>query len=130
MKSLDFQGFSYLFHIVLILCLLYNATVMSDYIIPPIPGAPPAGIAGVSSLIFATADSVVSNVEATDVAFCKGTSCNLNRIKNSGFYHVNILFGSCIETGSRCRFLYLIDDNSTFKTCVCSDVIQRSFQCL
>ena len=44
---------------------------MSDYIIPPIPGAPPAGIAGVSSLMFATVDSVVSNVEATDVAFCR-----------------------------------------------------------
>ena len=32
--------------------------------------APPAGIAGVSSLIEATTDSVVSNVEATLVAFC------------------------------------------------------------
>ncbi len=39
------------------------------YIIPPIP---PAGIAGagVSSLISATADSVVRKVDATDVAFC------------------------------------------------------------
>ena len=33
------------------------------YIIPPIP--PPAGIAGVSSLILATTDSVVSSVDAT-----------------------------------------------------------------
>lgn len=38
-------------------------SVYGNYIIP-IP-APPAGIAGVSSLIFATTDSVVSNVEAT-----------------------------------------------------------------
>ena len=30
----------------------------------------PAGAAGVSSLMFATTDSVVSNVEATLVAFC------------------------------------------------------------
>ena len=39
------------------------------YIIP-IPAGAPAGIAGASSLIFATTDSVVNNVEATDVAFC------------------------------------------------------------
>ena len=38
------------------------------YIIPPLP-APPAGIAGVSSLMFATTDSVVSKVDATLVAF-------------------------------------------------------------
>ncbi len=37
------------------------------YIIPPIP--PPAGIAGASSLMFATTDSVVRSVEATLVAF-------------------------------------------------------------
>ena len=36
----------------------------------PIPAPAPAGIAGVSSLIVATADSVVRSVEATDVAFC------------------------------------------------------------
>ena len=35
----------------------------------PMPGLP-AGIAGVSSLIFATTDSVVSKVAATEVAFC------------------------------------------------------------
>ncbi len=39
------------------------------YIIPPIPG-PPAGIAGVSSLMFATTDSVVRSVLATEHAFC------------------------------------------------------------
>lgn len=38
-----------------------------DYIMP-IP-APPAGIAGVSSLIVATTDSVVKSVDATLVAF-------------------------------------------------------------
>ena len=38
------------------------------YIMPPIPG-PPAGIAGVSSLMVATTDSVVSSVDATLVAF-------------------------------------------------------------
>lgn len=38
------------------------------YIIP-MPGAPPAGIAGVSSLILATTDSVVNRVDATLVAF-------------------------------------------------------------
>ena len=32
--------------------------------------APPAGIAGASSLILATTDSVVRSVEATLVAFC------------------------------------------------------------
>ncbi len=37
-----------------------------DYIIPPIP---PAGIAGASSLMFATTDSVVRSVDATLVAF-------------------------------------------------------------
>ena len=37
------------------------------YYIIPIP--PPAGIAGTSSLIFATADSVVSSVDATELAF-------------------------------------------------------------
>ena len=40
-----------------------------NYIIP-IPAGAPAGIAGASSLILATTDSVVNNVEATDVAFC------------------------------------------------------------
>ena len=34
------------------------------------PPAPPAGIAGTSSLIVATTDSVVSSVDATLVAFC------------------------------------------------------------
>lgn len=37
------------------------------YIIPPMPA--PAGAAGVSSLMFATTDSVVRRVEATLVAF-------------------------------------------------------------
>ena len=40
------------------------------YIIPPMP-APPAGIAGVSSLMLATTLSVVSSVLATLVAFCR-----------------------------------------------------------
>ena len=40
-----------------------------DYIIP-IPPAPPAGIAGTSSLIVDTTDSVVRSVDATLVAFC------------------------------------------------------------
>ena len=39
------------------------------YIIPPMPT--PAGIAGVSSLMFATQLSVVRNVDATLVAFCR-----------------------------------------------------------
>ena len=39
-----------------------------NYIIPSPPSAP-AGIAGVSSLIVATTDSVVSRVDATLVAF-------------------------------------------------------------
>ena len=43
--------------------------MFNAYIIP-IPAGAPAGIAGASSLIFATTDSVVNNVEATDVAFC------------------------------------------------------------
>lgn len=49
-------------------------TLLSDYIIP-IPGAPPAGIAGASSLIVDTTDSVVRSVEATLVAILKSTSC-------------------------------------------------------
>ena len=43
--------------------------IAGTYIIPPMPPAP-AGIAGVSSLIFATTLSVVSRVLATLVAFC------------------------------------------------------------
>lgn len=43
-------------------------TASGNYIIP-IPW-PPAGAAGVSSLILATTDSVVSSVDATLVAFC------------------------------------------------------------
>ena len=45
----------------------YRIDCLYAYIIP-IP-APPAGIAGVSSLMEATTDSVVSKVEATLVAF-------------------------------------------------------------
>ena len=41
--------------------------MFNAYIIP-IPAGAPAGIAGASSLIFATTDSVVNNVESTDVA--------------------------------------------------------------
>ena len=40
------------------------------FYIMPMPPAPPAGIAGTSSLMFATTDSVVSSVDATEVAFC------------------------------------------------------------
>lgn len=47
--------------------LLFIWLVLNAYIIPPMPA--PAGIAGVSSLMLATADSVVRNVEATLVAF-------------------------------------------------------------
>lgn len=47
--------------------ILYIRLVANAYI--PIPIPPPAGIAGVSSLIFATTDSVVRSVEATLVAF-------------------------------------------------------------
>lgn len=46
-----------------------NLFYQSFYYIIPIPGAPPAGAAGVSSLIFATAASVVKKVAATLVAF-------------------------------------------------------------
>jgi chaperonin GroL len=44
--------------------------VIGNYIIP-MPPAPPAGIAGASSFILATTDSVVNKVDATLVAFCK-----------------------------------------------------------
>ncbi len=47
-------------------CLIYLYLVPVFYIIP-IP--PPAGIAGASSLILATADSVVRSVDATEFAF-------------------------------------------------------------
>ena len=46
---------------------LYIRLVANAYIIPPIP--PPAGIAGASSLMLATTDSVVRSVDATLVAF-------------------------------------------------------------
>ena len=46
-----------------------NTHGSGDYIIPMPPPMPPAGIAGASSLISATTDSVVRNVDATDVAF-------------------------------------------------------------
>jgi len=45
----------------------YISSVHRQHYIIPIP--PPAGIAGVSSLMLATADSVVRKVEATEVAF-------------------------------------------------------------
>ncbi len=50
-----------------LLCAAAYLSNAISYIMPPIP--PPAGIAGVSSLIFATADSVVRKVDATLVAF-------------------------------------------------------------
>ena len=59
-----------------------------NYIIP-IPGAPPAGIAGAGSLMSATTDSVVNNVEATLVAFCNALLVNLSRIKDTSFDHIN-----------------------------------------
>ena len=40
------------------------------------PGLP-AGTAGASSLMFATTDSVVSSVDATDVAFCNAVLVTL-----------------------------------------------------
>lgn len=48
-------------------CQGFKEPLAFSYIIPPIP--PPAGIAGVSSLMLATTDSVVSSVLATLVAF-------------------------------------------------------------
>ena len=45
----------------ILLCVLFN------YIMPPIP--PPAGICGAGSLMFATTDSVVNKVLATEFAF-------------------------------------------------------------
>lgn len=51
-------------------CLFLFLRCSGYYIIPMPPPMPPAGIAGASSLMSATTDSVVRNVEATDVAFC------------------------------------------------------------
>ena len=51
--------------------------VKSEYYIIPIPGAPPAGIAGSGSLMFATTDSVVSSVDATEFAFCSAVLVTL-----------------------------------------------------
>lgn len=51
-------------------CLFLFLRCSGNYIIPMPPPMPPAGIAGASSLMSATTDSVVRNVEATDVAFC------------------------------------------------------------
>ena len=50
----------------------------------PMPGLP-AGIAGVSSLIFATTDSVVSKVAATEVAFCSALLVTLTGSKMPAF---------------------------------------------
>ena len=48
----------------------FAAQICDKYYIIPMPGLP-AGIAGASSLMFATTDSVVSSVDATLVAFCR-----------------------------------------------------------
>lgn len=49
---------------------LKEPTPHDKYYIIPMPPPPIGGIAGVSSLISATTDSVVNSVEATEVAFC------------------------------------------------------------
>ena len=73
-----------------------------NYIIP-IPGAPPAGIAGAGSLMSATTDSVVNNVEATLVAFCNALLVTF--------------------TGSRIpASTMFVDDDSAFETCICGNV--------
>lgn len=51
----------------LLLCHMHESLCV--YIIP-MPPPPIGGIAGVSSLMSATTDSVVSRVDATEVAFC------------------------------------------------------------
>ena len=62
---------------------------------PPIP-APPAGIAGVSSLIEATTDSVVNNVLATEHAFCNALLVTLagSRIPASTISTYSSLYAS------------------------------------
>ena len=44
-----------------------------DYIIPPIPGAPPIGIAGSGAGLSQITDSVVRNSPATEAAFSSAT---------------------------------------------------------
>ena len=71
------------------------------------PGLP-AGTAGTSSLMFATTDSVVSSVDATDVAFCNAVLVTLT---------------GCVESDTVFGLFYFVDDNSTLKTCVCRNVV-------
>ena len=85
-----------------------------NYIIP-IPAPAPAGIAGVSSLIFATTDSVVNNVEATLVAFCKALLVTLagSRIPDSTISTYSSLNASNPNPGSDSLTLLMITEPSS-----------------
>ena len=58
-------------------------------------------------------------------------SGNLCRIQNTCFYHIYIRLHCRASKPIADRGLsYLVDDNAAFQTCVCCDMVQRSFQCL
>ena len=76
----------------------------------PIPAPAPAGIAGVSSLIVATADSVVRSVEATDVAFCNALLVTFtgSRIPASTMFTYSSFAASNPTPGSLSRTLLMM----------------------
>ena len=80
-----------------------------NYIIP-IPGAPPAGIAGAGSLMSATTDSVVNNVEATLVAFCNALLVTFtgSRIPASTMFIYSSFAASNPTPGSLSRTLLMM----------------------
>ena len=84
-----------------------------DYIIP----IPPAGIAGagVSSLMSATTDSVVSKVEATLVAFCNALLVTFagSMIPDSTmFTYVSVNASNPIPTSLSATLLMITDPSS------------------
>ena len=82
------------------------------FYIMPMPPAPPAGIAGTSSLMFATTDSVVSSVDATEVAFCSAVLVTFtgSRIPCST---ISTYLGGSVKTDSGLGLFYLVDDHRT-----------------
>ena len=89
---------------------------------------PPAGIAGVSSLMLATTDSVVRRVDATLVAFCSAllvTFADPGYQPRSYLHTLPCMHRSHPALGDSFTF---VNDNGAFQTCVCGDVEQRSLQ--
>ena len=52
-------------------------------------------------------------------------TCYLCRINDTCFEHINILVVQSIETCAGCGVLDLLADNTSVKTCICSDLANR-----